>query len=75
MAALRKSRWRKTDQTERDAESANRDAAQARLVTIKAPYAYSDYGEHRAVARTRNGSSLPVMDVKIVSLRNEDAHR
>lgn len=70
--ALRESRWRKADQAECDTERADRDATQARLVTVELHYSYYDYGELSTIVRIRNGSSLPILDIQIMRMRNEE---
>jgi hypothetical protein len=68
--AIREDRWRRADQAERDAERADRDAAQARLVTVEPDYNRSaSFPGPEIAAVVLNGSQLPIFDVRIVGLR------
>jgi hypothetical protein len=74
--AVRESRWRRADQTEREAERSDRDAAQARLVAVEPTFNFfSDFGgvDYETTAKVLNGSNLPIFDVKIVDVQSEDA--
>lgn len=64
--ARRDSRWRK-------AEQADRDATQARLLTIDTDYAYGGKSPWQMVVLIANNSTLPMLDVKIELVRNSDA--
>lgn len=67
--AFRESRWRRADQAERDAERADRDAAQARLVTVEPTYPEVVYARDlHIVIKIVNASLLPIFDVKVVDL-------
>lgn len=64
----------KADQAERDAERADRDAAQARLVTVEPTYPETGYcQEIFIVVKVLNGSTLPILDVKLVDLCSDGA--
>jgi hypothetical protein len=72
--AAREGRWRRADEAERAAERADRDAAQARLVTVEPKYGdVHDPHDVEIVLTVLNGSTLPIFDVKIVDVRNGDA--
>jgi hypothetical protein len=71
--AVRESRWRRADQAERDAERIDREAAQARLIAVEATYDYfSKLAKVEYAVKVLNGSSLPIFDVKIADVRNDD---
>lgn len=62
--ARRDNRWRR-------AEQADRDAAQARLITVELDYYYPGYVEGpKIVAKMVNSSSQPVHEAKVDLLRN-----
>jgi hypothetical protein len=61
--ALRESCWRKTEQ-------ADRDAAQARLLTIDTDYHSGGHSPFQIVVIIANNSSAPMLDVGIEAVRN-----
>ncbi len=65
--ARREGQWRREDQAERAAERADRDAAQARLITVE--HRWEDYPEF--AVRIRNGSIMPILDVQIAEVWND----
>jgi hypothetical protein len=74
--AVREGRWRRADQAERDAERADQDAAQARLVTVEPTYdPFSDFRgvDYETTVKILNASTRPILDVKVTDVRNEDA--
>lgn len=63
--ANRESRWRREDQ-------ADRDAAQARTVTVEPTYDPMTHPDTRMILRVLNGSRAPVFDVKVTEFVNVD---
>jgi hypothetical protein len=62
--AIREGRWRR-------AEQADRDAAQARLVTVQADYRYPGHVEGPLILLTiKNSSDKPVFDAKVSLVRD-----
>lgn len=61
-------KWRREDEAASRAERADRDAAQARLVTVEPDYGYNDWDLNAFDVKVHNGSSDPIFDVKISQL-------
>ncbi len=61
--ARRDSRWRK-------AEQADRDIAQARMLTVDTDYSYGGSSPYQAIVIIANNSNQPLFEVKIESFRS-----